>query len=79
MLLERIACALAGHKYVVQRVFNSTSRQVGCVRCRCEWGMNDSVKSFLPWDGELEQLYKDLGQWPGQAPDQSKPEEGKSL
>lgn len=68
MLFERIVCAVAGHKYVVQRVFSATSRQVGCTRCGREWGMNDSVRSFIPWDGELEQFYRDIGQWPGQTP-----------
>ena len=68
MRFERIVCAIAGHTYVVQRVFSATSRQVGCTRCGREWGMNDSVRSFIPWDGELEQLYRDIGQWPGQTP-----------
>jgi hypothetical protein len=26
--------------------------------------MHDSVRAFVPWDGELEQLYRDIGQWP---------------
>lgn len=68
MRFERIVCAIAGHKYVVQRVFSPTGRQVGCTRCGREWGMNDSVRAFIPWDGELEQLYRDIGQWPGQTP-----------
>ena len=65
-MFERVICAVAGHRYVVQRVFSATSRKVGCTRCGREWGMNDSVKAFIPWDGELEQLYRDIGQWPGQ-------------
>lgn len=68
MRYERIVCAVAGHRYVVQRVFSPTSRQVGCTRCGREWGMNDSVRAFIPWDGELEQMYRDFGQWPGQVP-----------
>jgi hypothetical protein len=30
--------------------------------------MNDRAMAFIPWDGELEQLYRDIGQWPGQTP-----------
>lgn len=67
-MFERLICAVAGHRYVVQRVFSSTSRKVGCTRCDREWGMNDSVKAFVPWDGEFEQLYRDIGQWPGKTP-----------
>jgi hypothetical protein len=62
--LNKLICAMFGHRYVVQRVFSPTSRKVGCTRCGKEWGMNDSVRAFIPWDGELEQLYRDIGQWP---------------
>jgi hypothetical protein len=62
-VLKKLICALFGHCYVVQRVFSPTSRKVGCARCGKEWGMHDSVRAFVPWDGELEQLYWDIGQW----------------
>lgn len=62
-MIERIFCALLGHKYVVQRVFNSTSRQLGCTRCFREWGMHDPTKSLVPWDKDLEQFYKFTGEW----------------
>lgn len=64
-MIERILCALLGHRYVVQRVFSPSSRQVGCTRCRCQWGMHDPTRSFVPWDGGLEDMYRMLGQWPG--------------
>jgi hypothetical protein len=62
--LKKLICALVGHRYVVQRVFSPTSRKVCCTRCGKEWGMNDSVRAFVPWDGELEQLYQNIRQWP---------------
>lgn len=65
MMIERILCALLGHRYVVQRVFSPGSRQVGCTRCRRQWGMHDATRSFVPWDGELEDMYRTLRQWPG--------------
>lgn len=65
-MIERLLCALLGHRYVVQRKFSETSRQVGCTRCCKQWAMNDSVRAFLPWDGEFEDLYKRTGQWPGE-------------
>jgi hypothetical protein len=63
-VLKELICATVGHRYVVQRVFSQTSRKVGCTRCGKECGMHDSVRAFVPWDGELEQLYRDIGQWP---------------
>jgi hypothetical protein len=64
-MIEGFFCALLGHKYVVQRVFSSTSRQLGCTRCGKEWGMHDPTRSLVPWDKDLEQMYKEIGQWDG--------------
>ena len=63
-MIERLLCALFGHKYVVQMVFSATSRKLGRTRCNREWGMHDPTRSLVEWDGELEDLYKVLGQWP---------------
>lgn len=59
----RIICAIFGHKYVVLRRFNPGARQVGCTRCCHKWGMHDETRSFVPWSGEMEQLYRMLGEW----------------
>jgi len=61
--VERFLCALLGHRYVVLRVFNPGARQVGCTRCRRRWGMHDETRSFVPWDGSLEQMYRSFGEW----------------
>lgn len=66
-MIERILCALLGHRYVTQRVFSPHSRQVGCTRCGCEWGMHDPTRSLVPWDAELESMHRTLGQWPDAA------------
>lgn len=63
-MIERLMCALFGHKYVTQLTFSPTSRKVGCTRCEREWAMNDSVRAFVDWSGEFEDLYKFNGQWP---------------
>ena len=63
-MIERLMCALFGHKYVTQLTFSPTSRKVGCTRCEREWAMNDSVRAFVDWSGEFEELYKFNGQWP---------------
>jgi hypothetical protein len=59
-VLNKLICALTGHHYVVQRVFSPTSRKIGCMRCGKEWEMNDSVRAFVSWDGELEQLHRGI-------------------
>lgn len=56
-MIERLLRALLGHRYVVEIEFG-TSRKVGCTRCGKHWGMHDATRSFIPWDGELEELYR---------------------
>lgn len=63
-MFERILCAVLGHKYQIARVFSPTSRQLTCTRCGHLWGMNDTVRALVPWDGELKEMYKQFGQWP---------------
>ena len=59
-MLERLMCAVFGHKYVVEREFVG-ARKVGCTRCLRKWGMHDGTRSFVPWDGELEAFYSPDG------------------
>lgn len=59
--IERLLCALLGHKYVMIRRFTSYSRQIGCTRCNRVWGMDDRVKCVVPWDKDLEDLHRLLG------------------
>ena len=56
-MIERLLCALLGHRYVVERVLNAGARKVGCTRCNRQWAMHDATHAFVPWDGELESLY----------------------
>jgi len=62
-LIERLLCAVLGHKYVVHRVFNPGARQIGCTRCNRQWAMHDGTRSFVPWDGEFESMYRQFGEW----------------
>ena len=56
-MLERLICAVFGHRYVVERVLNHGARKVGCTRCGRHWAMHDGTRSFVEWDGEFEALY----------------------
>lgn len=54
---ELLVCAIAGHRYVIERVLNERARKVGCTRCHRSWAMHDPTQTFVPWDGEFEALY----------------------
>lgn len=56
-MLERLFCAILGHRYVVERMLSYEARKVGCTRCGQHWAMHDGTRSFVQWDGELEALY----------------------
>ena len=60
-MIEKILCAVFGHRYVVERVLNAGARKVGCTRCNRKWAMHDRTRSFVPWDGEFEELYAEGG------------------
>lgn len=60
-LKNRVFCFFFGHRYRIVQKFGGTERRIKCRRCGGDWAMSDRVKAILPWDGELEQLYKDFG------------------
>lgn len=60
-MIERIICAVFGHKYVVERVLNAGARKVGCTRCNKHWAMHDGTRSFVEWDEEFEEFYSARG------------------
>jgi len=60
--IERLVMCrlLKRHDYFVIKHFSKTVRKVGCRRCGRKWGMNDRVKTFLEWDGDLAELHEDI-------------------
>ncbi len=50
---------LRRHRYYTIKAYSHTTRKVGCRLCLKVWGMNDRVRSFIPWDGELQELHED--------------------
>jgi hypothetical protein len=56
-VLERLLCAIFGHRYVVERTLNYGARKVGCTHCHMYWAMHDWTRSFVPWDGDFEEIY----------------------
>lgn len=58
--MKKAICFLFGHKYRLKRRISSTIREVKCIRCKSEFGMNDTTQSLLPLDNELKDLHRFL-------------------
>ena len=60
-MFERFLCVVLGHCYTLERVLSEYARKITCARCGKSWGMHDPTRSFVPWNGELEQFYSEGG------------------
>ena len=60
-ILKSICCKIFGHKYQVVQTFSTVVRRIKCIRCHQDLAMNDEMKSTLPWDSELENIYREQG------------------
>jgi hypothetical protein len=60
-MIERLMCAIFGHKYTVEKHLSHYARKIGCTRCNRKWAMNDQIKAFVEWDGEFEEMYSAHG------------------
>ena len=60
IIMSKIICFLFGHKLEVVKGYDTHSgcRKLYCLRCKRYYGINDNVRLFIPWDFELEDLYK---------------------
>lgn len=57
-MIQKIKCLLGKHKYYVIEKYSKDVRKVGCKICAKQWGMNDRVQAFIPWDKDLEEHHK---------------------
>ena len=57
----KVLCWIFGHEYQVAQEFEAWSRRVVCPCCHGDWGMNDNVRAFIPWDEELADMYRSFG------------------
>ena len=56
--MRRIFCLIFGHKYFRVKQLTDDSLLVGCKRCKKYYGMNKSVCAILPFDKEMEEMYR---------------------
>lgn len=61
--MKRLLCKLVFHRLVVVKKFPTPagSKKLCCLRCGRFFGMCDSVRAFVPWDSELENMYRSWG------------------
>ena len=59
--MKRWICWVLGHRFYRVKELTSWSRKIGCRRCGRCFGMNDDVRAIIPWDDELEAMYKTIG------------------
>lgn len=59
--MRRLPCWIFGHRYEVWQHFSRASRRVVCDNCSGDWGMHDGERAFVPWDGQIEEMYVFMG------------------
>ena len=59
--MKRIICLLRGHDYFKVKKLNEYSLLVGCHRCGHFYGMNNNVRAILPFDKDMEEMYRICG------------------
>lgn len=60
-MFVKMLCLFFGHKLQIHTILNEGARKLVCVRCNSKFAMHDATKSVIPWDSELEELYKEGG------------------
>jgi hypothetical protein len=59
-ILDWIKCKLGYHDYLVVKNLSIRCQKISCSRCKKLWAVNHEMRAILPWDYELECLYKML-------------------
>jgi hypothetical protein len=60
-LLRHILCRFGHHRQLdVIQTFGSAQR-IGCPDCGRQFGIHHGMRSIVPWDSDLEQMYRDFG------------------
>lgn len=59
--MKRIICIIFGHQFFEIRRLGQFTHLMGCHRCDKIWGMNTDVRCLLPWNMELEDHHRFMG------------------
>jgi len=58
--MKKLICWVFFHDLVVVKNYGYASQKLKCNRCKRYYGINHSVRAFIPWDYEMEVSMKDL-------------------
>ena len=62
--LLRPICLIGLHSYYEIRRLSRYTHMVGCWRCQKRWGMNTDARVIVPWNIELEDHHRAMGDLP---------------
>lgn len=60
-LFRRIMCRLGNHRRLDVIQSFGAAEHIGCPDCGRELAIHHGVRTVIPWDGELAQMYRDFG------------------
>lgn len=58
---RKIMCYFGRHKRLDEIQRFGVAAHVGCPDCGREYGMHDGLRAFIPWDGDLADMYRRFG------------------
>lgn len=60
-LWRKVACRLGWHpRLMVIQTFGA-AQHIGCPYCRREYGIHHGMRTVIPWDSELAEMYELMG------------------
>jgi hypothetical protein len=59
--MRKLLCLIRGHRLRIVQEFGTSQRRLKCERCGGDWGMHDDVRLIIPWDQELQRMYREHG------------------
>lgn len=60
MKIRKIICLILFHKLRVVHSCTAISQKLLCLRCKKYFGIHHGVKTFIPWDAQLEEMCESI-------------------
>lgn len=60
-LIDRFLCAIGSHRHLHVIQSYGAAEHIGCPKCGRQMAIHYGLRTILPWDGEIAQLYRDAG------------------
>lgn len=59
--IGRLLCRMGRHPKFDLIQSYGTAERIGCPRCGREMAIHHGLRTIVPWDSELAQMYRDMG------------------